>query len=239
MTAPAPTSATERRRVRVHAAVLGLLAEQGFGVSMEAVASRAGCSKQTLYAQFGSKQELMRSVMGEHLDLATARLDPDTQDPRTTLLAFAEQHLAHLCDPNVVAASRLLSNEARQFPEQARTLYEDTCDSLMRRLAAWLQRAMDQGRLRHDDPHYAAELLLSMMVGLDFDRQRFGAPHRARPQERRRWAEFAVDGFLRAFSPVASGAHAHTAAQATVPGRRIRATSPLPKTSKNRNGASP
>lgn len=231
--------AAEQRRVRVRAAVRELLAEQGFRISMDDVAVRAGCSKQTLYSQFGNKQELMRSVIGEHLDLATAWLDPAMEDPRDALLAFARQHLAHLCDPTVVAACQLLTAEAHQFPQEAQALYREGCDTLQQRLAAWLQRAMDQGRLRHDEPHYAAELLLGMMVGLDFERQRFGVPHRAGDKARQRWAEFAVDTFLRAFSPDANASGDARAVPPGAPGRRIRNKRPLPKTSKNRNGASP
>ena len=63
---------------------------------------------------------------------------------------------------------------------------------------------MRRGLLRHDDPHCAAELLLGMIVGLDFDRQRFMVPHRDTTQAQAQWAEFAVDGFLRAFSPPVS-----------------------------------
>lgn len=196
-------SASEQRRQRVHDAVRALLAEQGFRVSMEAVALRAGCSKQTLYAQFGSKQGLIRSVIGEHLDLTTARLDQLYDDPRTTLVAFALQHLEHLCDPAVLATSRLITAEANQFPEEAQALFRDACDTLVQRLAVWLKAAMKRGQLRHDDPHLAAELLLSMIVGMDFERQRFGMPHRDTDKTRRRWAEFAVDTFLRAFSPAA------------------------------------
>ncbi|MBP7658002.1 MAG: TetR/AcrR family transcriptional regulator, partial [Pseudoxanthomonas sp.] len=150
-----PLSALDRRRSRVHQAVRELMAEQGFRISMEAVAARAGCSKQTLYAHFGSKQELLRSVIAEHQELATARLSPTPEAPREALLAFAEEHLRHLSDPSLVAASQLLAAEARQFPQEARDLYRDACDTLLRRLATWLQHAMDQGRLRHDDPHYA------------------------------------------------------------------------------------
>lgn len=197
---PLPTSASLRRQ-RVHDAVRELMAEQGFRVSMDAVAARAGCSKQTLYSHFGSKQELMRSVMQEHLDMATARLDGNTNDdPRATLLGFAMEHLQRLSDPSVIATCQLLSAEASQFPEEAQTLYRDGCETLQQRLAEWLRLAMRRGQLRHDDPHYTAELLLGMIVGLDFERQRFAVPHRDTDGRRRHWAEFAIDAFLRAFS---------------------------------------
>lgn len=196
---PSPTSAL-RRRQRVHDAVRELMAEQGFRVSMDAVAARAGCSKQTLYSYFGSKQELMRSVMQEHLDMATARLDDQHGDLRTTLLAFAMEHLQRLSEPHVIVTCQLLSAEAALFPEEARTLYRDGCDTLQQRLAEWLTLAMRRGQLRHDDPHCASELLLGMIVGLDFERQRFAVPHRDTDAARGRWAEFAVDAFLRAFA---------------------------------------
>lgn len=203
MSASPAFSVSEQRRHRVHDAVRALLAEQGFRISMEAVALRAGCSKQTLYAQFGNKQGLIRSVISEHLDLATARLADRYDDPRTTLVAFAIQHLEHLCDPAILATSQLMAAEAHQFPEEAQALYRDACDTLVQRLAVWLKTAMKRGQLRHDEPHFAAELLLSMIVGMDFERQRFGMPHRDTDTMRKRWAEFAVDAFLQAFSPVA------------------------------------
>lgn len=204
---PSPTSpAASLRRQRVHDAVRELMAEQGFRISMDAVAARAGCSKQTLYSHFGSKQELLRSVMQEHLDMATARLDGKAAGPRAALLGFAMEHLQRLSDPSVVATCQLLSAEAAQFPEEARVLYRDGCETLQQRLAEWLYMAMQRGQLRHDDPHYAAELLLGMIVGLDFERQRFAVPHRDSEGRRRHWAGFAVDAFLRAFSVDASPA---------------------------------
>ncbi|NDK37288.1 TetR/AcrR family transcriptional regulator [Pseudoxanthomonas gei] len=206
---PAPTpSPALQRRLRVHEAVRELMAEQGFRISMDAVAARAGCSKQTLYSHFGSKQELMRSVMQEHLDMATAQLDDGQGDIRTVLLAFAVEHLQRLSDPHVVTTCQLLSAEAAQFPEEARTLYRDGCDTLQQRLAGWLALAMRRGQLRLDDASWAAELLLGMIVGLDFERQRFAFPHRDTDALRRRWAEYAVDAFLHSFQPLAASGHA-------------------------------
>lgn len=198
---PSPASSPAlQRRERVHEAVRALMAEQGFRVSMDAVASRAGCSKQTLYAHFGSKQELLRSVMQEHLDLATARLDDRHGDMRSVLLEFAMQHLQRLSEPSVLATCQLLSAEAAQFPDEARALYQDGCATLQQRLADWLELAMQRGQLRSYHPQQAAELLLGMIVGLDFERQRFSVPFRDNDPQRQHWSEFAVDAFLRAFA---------------------------------------
>ena len=83
---------------------------------------------------------------------------------------------------------------------------------------------------------YAAELLLSMMTGLDFDRQHFGVPHRASAKARGRWAGFAVDAFLRAFAPATPD---HESPAPAVPGRRLRSLPTPSPTSRKRNGASP
>jgi len=195
----------ENRRQRAHAAVRELMAEQGFRISMDAVAARVGCSKQTLYAQFGSKQALLRSVIDSRLHRSTEALRADAS-PREVLLGFAREHLLHLSEPTVAATCQLLGASAREFPEEAQDLYRDGCDALQRRLADWLALAMQRGQLRHDQPHYAAELLLGMIVGLDLERQRFAVPHRAGSAERERWAEYAVDAFLRAFTPINPGA---------------------------------
>ena len=145
-----------------------LVREQGVQISMDAVAARAGCSKQTLYAHYGSKQALLLQVLND--------------DARNK-------------------ASRLVTAQASQFPDDVRSLFEPVIAGLQRRVAAWLQQAMRRGLLRHDDPQFAAELLLGMIVGMDFDRQRFLVPHRDSTQAQAQWAEFAVDSFLRAFAP--------------------------------------
>ncbi|KRG70637.1 TetR/AcrR family transcriptional regulator [Pseudoxanthomonas dokdonensis] len=204
MSSPERTSSSDARRARVEDAVRGLLAEQGFRISMEAVAARVGCSKQTLYNQYGSKQELLRQVIESHLGQATGPLAQRQDDPATALMAFAEQHLNHLCDPWTVATGQLMCAEAHQFPEMAQAVFHDSCDNLTNKLAAWFARAMDKQLLRRADPQMTAELFLGMVVGLDFDRQRFKVPHRDTHLKRQRWAQFAVDNFLRAFAPVSN-----------------------------------
>lgn len=192
-----------QRRLRVRQAVAQLMSEHGFHFTMDAVADRVGCSKQTLYSQFGCKQSLVRSAMLEELAMATVPLDEGAGDLRGALLGFAHGQLERLSDPILVAACKLVNAEAHLYPEEARELFTDTCEKLLERLASWLQAAMQDGRLRHDDPHKAAELLLGMISGLDFERQRFNLPHRTDDASRRQWAEFVVDAFLRAFAPPA------------------------------------
>ncbi|MCD7097081.1 TetR/AcrR family transcriptional regulator [Stenotrophomonas sp. MMGLT7] len=204
--APAVPEAPNDRDQRVFDAVRELMAEQGMDLSMEALALRAGCSKQTLYSRYGSKQELLRRVLHEHLQLLTSPLKPDNGDIRASLVTFARGHLRHLNRPEVVQASQLIAAEARRFPAAAQEIYRNGVTTLQRQLAQWLAAASARGLLRHDDPHFMAELLLSMIVGLDFERQRFRIPHRMDDQAIQAWAEFSVDSFMRAFAPAAATA---------------------------------
>lgn len=212
MTPPPPAaSCLDARDQRVFDAVRDLFASQGMQISMDAVAQQAGCSKQTLYSRYGSKQELLRRVMQRHVSRATAGLHSlDQGDLRGSLLQFAADYLEHCNQPHVAQARRLIAAESAQFPQEASALYRDGAGALVLHVAEWLQVRVAQGQLRHDDPHFMAELLLSMIAGLDFEKQRFHTPHRADACERRRWAEFSVDSFLRAFATPETAAALHS-----------------------------
>jgi len=197
----APRRSAQARHQRVCEAVRALVAEQGASVSMDAVAARAGCSKQTLYARYGSKQALLAQVTQEGMAATALPPAPSAETLRAALLQFARNHLAHLSEPRTICVARLVTAQAREFPDEVAAMYQAYANALLDQLGGWLQQAMRRGLLRHDDPHCAAELLLGMIVGLDFDRQRHLAPHRADPAQQEAWAAFAVDGFLRAFAP--------------------------------------
>ena len=195
--------ALDARDERVFDAVRVLLANQGMQMSMDAVAQQAGCSKQTLYSRYGSKQELLRRVMQRHVANATGAMlrALRSDDLRESLLQFATDFLEHFNQPHVGQACRLIAADAAHFPEEARTLYRHGTGALTLHLAEWIETVCRRGLLRHDNPHFMAELLLSMIAGQDFDKQRFHTPHRDDALLRRRWAEFSVDSFLRAFAP--------------------------------------
>ncbi len=212
MNPPHPAASTlDARDQRVFDAVRDLFATQGMQISMDAVAQQAGCSKQTLYSRYGSKQELLRRVMQRHVSRATAGLHSlDQGDLRGSLLRFATDYLEHCNQPHVMQARRLIATDTAQFPQEARALYRDGAGALALHVAEWLAVRSAQGQLRHDDPHFMAELLLSMIAGVDFEKQRFHTPHRADAAERRRWAEFSVDSFLRAFATPETAAASHS-----------------------------
>ena len=78
-------------------------------------------------------------------------------------------------------------------------MYANTAGETVRRLAAYLENAMQAGELRRDDPTLAAELLLGMLVGQERIKRLFGGPAQAESEPRR--AARIIDCFLKALSP--------------------------------------
>ncbi|MNM66335.1 hypothetical protein D3C81_778150 [compost metagenome] len=191
----------DARDERVFEAVRELLAIQGMRLSMDAVATLAGCSKQTLYSRYGCKRELLRQAMRLHVSSATSGLSScDSKPLRQTLVDFAIGYLDHRNKPKVQQTAQLLGASVHEFRDEARFMYHGSAEALRDQVAEWMQTEIARNRLNHDDPHFMAELLLSMISGQDFERQRFHAPHRDDARQRQRWADFAIDAFLRAFA---------------------------------------
>jgi AcrR family transcriptional regulator len=94
-------------RARVHAAVLALAAEAGFGaLTMEGLAARAGAGKQTLYRTWSSPAEvLLDALLAQSLDAGGEVAVPDTGDLRADLEMLVVGMIAELTEP---ASDRLL-----------------------------------------------------------------------------------------------------------------------------------
>ncbi|WP_166654398.1 TetR/AcrR family transcriptional regulator [Tahibacter aquaticus] len=195
---PASPASTSKRHQRMREAAIELMFEMGYAVSMDAVAQRAGCSKQTVYAHFGNKEGLFRSVVNELLGPIGASLATDCEDLEAALRSFARAHLEHLAEPRTITAVRMLTTDIARFPEEAKALFNAGALNIQQRLAECLNAAMQRGELRQDDALALAEMLLGMLVGFDIDRRRLGLGGRDTLQQREEWADRAIDSFLRA-----------------------------------------
>src|SRR5690349_23704954 len=79
----------------------------GFGaVSMDTIAREAGVSKATVYAHFGSKEELFGAVIGRECEqrfagLSAGELDP--RDLRDSLTVLGRRFLELVLSPDAIA----------------------------------------------------------------------------------------------------------------------------------------
>lgn len=157
------------------AAILGAAAElflaQGFqSTSMDAVAQRAGVSKQTVYSHFANKEELFTAcirdkVAGYGFDETRA---VDAPDLRAALLQITGRFVDLLFDPDVVAMHRVVMGEAASHPRIAALFFDSGPRQTKAAVCAFLERQVRQGRLRipEDRLMYAAFQLLNGAVGM-------------------------------------------------------------------------
>src|SRR5205823_2179456 len=73
-----------------------------------------------------------------------------------------------------LAMFRTLTAEVPRFRALAKAIYAGGAGEMLRRLSAYLRKAMNAGALRRDDPEFAAELFLSMLAGHDRVRRLYG-----------------------------------------------------------------
>jgi len=144
-------------------AALELAARLGLtGMTMEAVAARAGVGKATVYRRWDSKEELfadaLRSVAGD------LPVPPDTGSFRDDWIVLFGGESSVITPAALRIMPRLMA-EAGEDPHLFRTVY-DAMVAPRRKIAAELvRRAQARGELRDDlDPELVIDLVVGPMV---------------------------------------------------------------------------
>jgi len=155
-------------------ATLTLLAERGFqAATMDAIADRAGVSKNTIYRRWDSKEELFADALSE----LTVDAELKEQDDLYALLLEHIRDVARvLADPLVGRILPGLLGELQSNPAFA-ALYADRVVRPRRQaIVDAFARALERGELhRGSDPEQIADLLIGpLFLRLLFP---FGLPH--------------------------------------------------------------
>lgn len=157
-TSAQPAGARPRRADAIFAAAIDLLTAHGYdGVTVEAVAHRAGVNKTTIYRWWSSKDDLLAVALTESRVLAFAV--PDTGSLRGDLLALARSITGLLTDPATAAIATAALAAAPTRPQIAaitRSFFADR----MEREQEIFDRAIARGELRAGtDPAAIMDLL--------------------------------------------------------------------------------
>ncbi|HET7035203.1 MAG TPA: TetR/AcrR family transcriptional regulator [Thermomicrobiaceae bacterium] len=147
-------------------ATLELLAESGFeGMSVEAVAERAGVGKATIYRRWKSKQELVAAALATIDAQVTV---PDTGSTRGDLQALIRTFYRVTTSGTVLGPSigRVLVAAAHN-PELLRLLRETVMAKRKAMGSQILRRGVERGEVR---PDVNLDLVIELLVGLILQR---------------------------------------------------------------------
>ncbi|KAB1141375.1 TetR/AcrR family transcriptional regulator [Streptomyces luteolifulvus] len=153
---------TPEREAELYAAVLDLLREVGYdALTMDAVAARTRSSKATLYRQWGGKAELVAKAVRQNKPGASSD-EVDTGSLRGDLHALTLQ--SDDCQMEQDSAlMRGLAMAIHGNPDLLQAFREHLIEPEMAEFRRVLQRAIDRGEVRADNP--AIEFVMHMMIG--------------------------------------------------------------------------
>lgn len=135
------------------------------GSSMDIIAERAGATKPTLYAHFGSKEKLYDAVlvkmMGELLEEDDFKYDP-SRDPISQMTDILNDHFNRSMEADNLKFYRALLVETIRRDEDVPGYNNSKKEMLMRE---WFKDAVDDGVIEIDDIETTTNNLLAIVSG--------------------------------------------------------------------------
>ena len=190
----------QAKRQQITNAARSLFLSQGFArTTMDAVTAEAGVSKQTLYAYFPSKTDLLVAILSDAqqaLPTATGVRPPASREElRELLVGFGERLMDTMLTDDVIAVLRLLLGEAVHLPELRPTFLEALPLQLLGRARAILEAAAANGVVRLDHPDVSVRMLVGPLMSYVI----FGGLMASGPPQRPTadTVEWLVDAYLR------------------------------------------
>jgi AcrR family transcriptional regulator len=201
---PVSQSAILSIRARILEAAAEMFRGQGYDVSMDVIASAANVSKQTLYNQFGSKEDLFKAMVADRAAAMRAPLNVHSLEkpPRDMLADVARQYFSHALTRYELDYLRMIIGASQQFPEIGEAYYDAGPKQILDALTNWIGREERTGRLdTGGEPQVAAEFFLGLIAGRIETRGLLGKDVEMSPAEMERRARLCSDIFMRAFGP--------------------------------------
>lgn len=165
MAAAPSTRRGAARHSELFDALVELLLAEGFAhLTLDDVAARLRCSKRTLYALAGSKEQLVRAAVVHFFERATDRVEAAVAartDPGQRLAAY----LRAVADELAPASARFVDDMAAFAP--AAEVYARNTEAAARRVGELIAEGVAAGAFRRDVPvSFAAEVITATMVGI-------------------------------------------------------------------------
>lgn len=158
----------EKTEAAIREAAVSLIARYGYqAMSMRQLAAEVGVQAAALYRYFPTKEELLSTLMREHMEALAAaweEIRPSTGDAAALLSAFVANHIAfHIARRHSTHVSnmelRSLSPERLTNMLKLRTAYE-------KELRAILRQGAESGVFSIEDTGLTAMALIQMLTGV-------------------------------------------------------------------------
>jgi AcrR family transcriptional regulator len=167
---------------------------------LDTIARESRIAKKTIYRRFGSKAGLFSAMLQPLRQSWIDRLQNiviESDSPESVLEAAALQLLDVSTRAETIELQRLLLAESRRFPDLIEGQYDERgALTGMAPLADYLQRAVEDGKLRLEDAELAAEQFAHLVLGGIRERMLHGVAQRPDATARKRVAKQAVQIFL-------------------------------------------
>ncbi|MBN9674050.1 TetR/AcrR family transcriptional regulator [Roseibium aggregatum] len=163
-------SVSDQKRKQIIEAAVAEFQEKGYaGASMDRISERAQVSKRTVYNHFESKEALFRAINQYLADQVNSALDlpydPDLPIRDALLrLGWAEGEL--MVNPCFMNLARMVIGENIRDPEMAADMNERMTKLCI--FSEFIERAVEEGKLKADDPAVAAEQFLGLIKSRGF-----------------------------------------------------------------------
>ncbi|MBU1001535.1 MAG: TetR/AcrR family transcriptional regulator [Proteobacteria bacterium] len=194
-----PRGLRNDKREAILAAAASEVLERGYqGSSMDRIAERAGVSKRTVYNHFGSKDDLFRTVVGEHWGQAQQAISMpyDGNVPlREQLLELGRREVELLLGEEFMGLTRAVLSECIRSPQWAGHLFADM-KNVESGIQVWLRQAVKEARLNIPDVEFAAHQFMGLIKGFLFWPRIIGWHPDSTREERDRVVVSTVDMFL-------------------------------------------
>jgi AcrR family transcriptional regulator len=174
------------------------------GASMGEIAKAAGVSKGTLYVYFDSKESLFAALTTEEkqgLAEVLFKLDANDPDVRSVLSQLGHTFLNRMVTPEHISSIRMVIGAAEKFPALGRAFFEAGPCQGIARLAAYLDRQVQAGRLSIEDTSVAAQHFLDLCSSGLMKRQLFSFGGPPTPEEITTNVQNALRVFFAAYGP--------------------------------------
>jgi TetR/AcrR family transcriptional regulator, mexJK operon transcriptional repressor len=136
--------------------------------STNEIARRANSSKTTFYSRFPTKEHLFLAVIERRIDgifQQVAGSLPEERPIEETLQKFGSALIRLALSREQIALVRVVSMEATKFPELGKRYYELGPKRAEERLAAYLRKQVERGRLLNEDTRQMAQHFVSLVSG--------------------------------------------------------------------------